>query len=52
MTEFMSPPSFLSILGREELPHGAVFVLSARGAPPTIRYEAKSLALQVIDATS
>jgi 4-hydroxy-3-methylbut-2-enyl diphosphate reductase IspH len=40
------------MLGGEEVAHGAVLVFSARGAPPTTRYEAKSRALQVIDATS
>src|SRR5260370_40632814 len=35
----------------EEVPHGAVLVFSAHGAPPTVREEAKSRELKVIDAT-
>src|SRR5229473_641196 len=35
----------------EEVPHGAVLVFSAHGVPPTVREEAKSRALKVIDAT-
>src|SRR6266403_863706 len=35
----------------EEVPHGAVLVFSAHGVPPTVRDEAKSRALKVIDAT-
>jgi 4-hydroxy-3-methylbut-2-enyl diphosphate reductase len=35
----------------EEVPHGAVLVFSAHGVPPTVRGEAKSRALKVIDAT-
>ena len=34
-----------------EVPHGAVLVFSAHGVPPTVRYEAKSRSLRVIDAT-
>jgi len=34
----------------EEVPHGAVLVFSAHGVPPTVRDEAKSRALKVIDA--
>ena len=33
----------------EEVPHGAVLVFSAHGVPPTVREEAKSRALKVID---
>ena len=35
----------------EEVPHGAVLVFSAHGVPPTVRGEAKSRSLKVIDAT-
>src|SRR5260370_25235877 len=35
----------------EEGPHGAGLVFSAHGVPPTVRDEAKSRALKVIDAT-
>src|SRR6266699_3109349 len=35
----------------EEVPHGAVLVFSAHGVPPTVRDEAKSRSLKVIDAT-
>src|SRR6202521_385071 len=35
----------------EEVPHGAVLVFSAHGVPPTVREEAKSRALRVVDAT-
>src|SRR5438046_3845633 len=35
----------------EEVPHGAVLVFSAHGVPPTVRDEAKSRELKVIDAT-
>src|SRR5260370_9562292 len=35
----------------EEVPHGAVLVFSAHGVPPTVREEAKSRELKVIDAT-
>jgi 4-hydroxy-3-methylbut-2-enyl diphosphate reductase len=35
----------------EEVPHGAVLVFSAHGVPPTVREEAKSRNLKVIDAT-
>src|SRR5215831_12036351 len=35
----------------EEVPHGAVLVFSAHGVPPTVRDEAKSRNLKVIDAT-
>ncbi len=34
-----------------EVPHGAVLVFSAHGVPPTVRDEAKSRSLRVIDAT-
>jgi 4-hydroxy-3-methylbut-2-en-1-yl diphosphate reductase len=34
-----------------EVPHGAVLVFSAHGVPPTVRGEAKSRSLRVIDAT-
>jgi len=34
-----------------EVPHGAVLVFSAHGVPPTVRTEAKSRSLRVIDAT-
>jgi len=34
-----------------EVPHGAVLVFSAHGVPPTVRDEAKSRGLRVIDAT-
>src|SRR5262250_2750390 len=35
----------------EEVPHGAVLVFSAHGVPPTVRDEARSRELRVIDAT-
>src|SRR2546428_824683 len=35
----------------EEVPHGAVLVFSAHGVPPTVREEARSRELKVIDAT-
>jgi 4-hydroxy-3-methylbut-2-enyl diphosphate reductase len=35
----------------EDVPHGAVLVFSAHGVPPTVRGEAKSRSLRVIDAT-
>src|SRR5260370_12590145 len=35
----------------DEVPHGAVLVFSAHGVPPTVRDEAKSRELKVIDAT-
>ena len=35
----------------DEVPHGAVLVFSAHGVPPTVREEAKSRSLKVIDAT-
>ncbi len=35
----------------EEVPNGAVLVFSAHGVPPTVRAEAKSRELRVIDAT-
>jgi 4-hydroxy-3-methylbut-2-enyl diphosphate reductase len=35
----------------EEVPHGAVLVFSAHGVPPTVRDEAKSRSLKVIDDT-
>jgi 4-hydroxy-3-methylbut-2-en-1-yl diphosphate reductase len=35
----------------EDVPHGAVLVFSAHGVPPTVREEAKSRSLKVIDAT-
>jgi len=35
----------------DEVPHGAVLVFSAHGVPPTVRAEAKSRSLKVIDAT-
>ena len=34
-----------------EVPHGAVLIFSAHGVPPTVRDEAKSSELRVIDAT-
>src|SRR5256886_10884964 len=35
----------------EEVPHGAVLLLSAHGVPPTVRAEANSRELKVMDAT-
>src|ERR1700676_1284852 len=35
----------------DDVPHGAVLVFSAHGVPPTVREEAKSRSLKVIDAT-
>jgi 4-hydroxy-3-methylbut-2-enyl diphosphate reductase len=35
----------------EDVPHGAVLVFSAHGVPPTVREEAESRKLRVIDAT-